>query len=329
MHIILYVFALSSMSSMVRSIFVGFHFPFSLWVTATHFLCTAVFSFLLLAVQSHRSSTPVFVPSLSHLTRGILPPALAMALSIGCTNVGLTYANASFSEMVSSTSLLVTAALGAMYGPPLNSRLYMPLLWISIGMLIVSKGEAKFSSFGALFILVGVFFRGLKVQIQGQLLTNNTRFEDMTPLELVAWNGLTSFIIMAMCFTYLEGMKPWEFLASQGKANLYIMLFASACVACILETSSMFVLKELGPVAQQAVGQLKGVLACATATLTLGEVVRLQQACGYAVMIVAIAWYNRIDQEVKPQLEFLGEVKMGMFGIESMKFAERTRVRKA
>eukprot|EP00928_Gymnodinium_smaydae_P062232 TRINITY_DN46142_c0_g1_i1.p1 TRINITY_DN46142_c0_g1~~TRINITY_DN46142_c0_g1_i1.p1 ORF type:complete len:433 (-),score=79.73 TRINITY_DN46142_c0_g1_i1:498-1796(-) len=306
--IIAYVLALSWMSTLVKSIYVDFDFPYPQFLTSTHFFLTTTVGFTVLFCKSRRDGSPIFVPTFAHLFKGIVPQAFAMALSIGFSNKGILLANAHLYEMMGAMSLIVTTLLGTLMGKPLAFQLIMPLLLITVGLLVVSFGEVHFSALGAMFIFFGVLMRALKVQIQGILLSGNAQFPRMAPMELVAWNSLSSFTIMAIWSLCAEGVTPSRVLLEKHDRNLYFSIWICAFAACVLNTAALFVLSELGPVAQQAVGQLKGALACLTAAVALGEVMSTQQICGYAVIISAISWYNSIDQRLKAEAAQKAEV---------------------
>merc|ERR1719387_1496799 len=89
-----------------------------------------------------------------------------------------------------------------------------------------------------------------------------------------------------------EGLTPWKEILAWGPftAVLYTCIGAS-----ILNIAALFVLRELGPVAQQIVGQLKGILAICGAVAMQGESVTMQQIIGYSILLVGIYWYNTTD----------------------------------
>merc|ERR1719387_2860138 len=95
-----------------------------------------------------------------------------------------------------------------------------------------------------------------------------------------------------------EGLTPYHEILAWGPfmAVLYTCIGAS-----ILNIAALFVLRELGPVAQQIVGQLKGILAIVGSVATLGEHVTVQQAVGYTILLSGIYWYNTIDMKIKEE----------------------------
>merc|ERR1719263_2242277 len=103
---------------------------------------------------------------------------------------------------------------------------------------------------------------------------------------------MTCFVLMSMWSIATEGLTPYHQILAWGPftAVLYTCIGAS-----ILNIAALFVLRELGPVAQQIVGQLKGVLAIVGAVALQGEQVSRQQIAGYTILLGGIYWYNKTD----------------------------------
>merc|ERR1719201_1522486 len=95
-----------------------------------------------------------------------------------------------------------------------------------------------------------------------------------------------------------EGLSPWEQFWEFG----VISSVGITCIfAIILNTSGMFVMKEVGPVGAMIIGELKGVLACVGAVLAYGEVMTTQQLIAYPLVISGAVWYNRVSNQIKAE----------------------------
>lgn len=291
-----YIISLSMMSSLVKCVY-AMGFNYVQFMTATHFGLTAVVGFGLLVSRNK----PIRVPSWTSLGTGILPIAVANAMSIGFANRGLFFCNAHYYEMIGSTSIFVTAGIGCLLGKHLPLQMTPALLLLTSGLVTISVGEPAFSVIGTVFIVSAVFCRGAKAQLQSLLMIAEDagvpHVETMDPIELVAWSGASCCLIMLAWSIVTEGEAPWMKI-SQRLDQMGIVCF-SAMVACSLNIFALFVMKELGPVGQQAVGTLKGLLSSLASVVILGETIGLQQMIGYGIVIVAICWYNRIDAAVK------------------------------
>merc|ERR1719263_2602063 len=102
----------------------------------------------------------------------------------------------------------------------------------------------------------------------------------------------------------VEGLQPFAQITD--RATLLAVLI-TAVAATVLNLAALFVLKEVGPVTQQIVGQLKGVLACMAAVAAFGETISIQQAIGYTITVACAFWYNRTDAAIKEAAKKLPE----------------------
>merc|ERR1719263_872408 len=103
---------------------------------------------------------------------------------------------------------------------------------------------------------------------------------------------------MAIWSAVTEGLAPCKEIRALPK---FFAVFYTCIGASILNISALFVLRELGPVTQQVVGQLKGILAILGAVAAFGEVVTMQQIVGYGLLIVGIASYKKTEMDSEHQ----------------------------
>merc|ERR1719152_1023674 len=103
---------------------------------------------------------------------------------------------------------------------------------------------------------------------------------------------------MATWSAVTEGLEPCQKIFN---LNTFIAVVWTCVGASILNIAALFVLRELGPVTQQVVGQLKGILAILGAVAAFGEEVSMQQIIGYSLLIAGIAWYNKVDLDIKDE----------------------------
>merc|ERR1719465_35119 len=109
---------------------------------------------------------------------------------------------------------------------------------------------------------------------------------------------MTCYLLMTIWSLATEGITPYQKIFAWGP---FLAVLYTCVGASILNIAALFVLRELGPVAQQIVGQMKGVLAIIGAVAAFGEVVTMQQMVGYSVLLVGIFWYNRTDMTIKEE----------------------------
>jgi len=291
----------------MKNVYVNHQFNYPQFVTATHFLSTGTTGLLVLLFRRARSGVPICVPSLGLFAKGIFPVAVAFAFNIAFANKGLLYSSAHFVEMIGASTMLVTAAVGVLMGKPFPLKLVLPMLVVSSGLLIVSLGEHKFSLFGFLCIFVAVVCRAVKAQLQHSLMGGHgSNSSSLDPIEVVLWTAISCFAIIACWSLVAEGLAPFKKICVP---STFAAVFVTMCLATVLNIAALYVLKELGAVAQQIVGNLKGVIACIASMAALGEVITLQQGVGYGVLVLGVIYYNRQDRNIKEKQKMEEEAK--------------------
>merc|ERR1719321_1933747 len=116
----------------------------------------------------------------------------------------------------------------------------------------------------------------------------------MDPVEVAVWTSLVCYILMGMWSAVSEGLAPCQDIFEW---KTFLAVVYTCIGASILNIAALFVLRELGPVTQHVVGQLKGILAILGSVAAFGEVVTTQQIVGYGLLIAGITWYNKTDMD--------------------------------
>jgi len=305
--IISYNMALSTMSVLIRNLFVNHHFNYPTWITATHAVATFIVGMSVLLYRKKTYGTKIKVPDRSMITFGLIPVGISFALSIGLSNIGLMYTNAHFYEMFGSPIALITFSLGLALGQPMRWPLVAPMFILTCGLVILSFGELTFDAFGAICISFSVLARAAKAQLQSRLLNGEDR-SALDPVELAVWVSVVCFVILVSWSAATEGLAPYKEIWSIGT---FASCLATMVNASILNIVALFVLRDLGPVAQQVVGQFKGVLSCLAAVAAFGEEITAQQITGYSVLIIGSAWYNTRDRHLKDEEKALQQKLAG------------------
>jgi len=293
--ILAYVGALSSMSVLIRNVYVGADFKYPQFLTATHFIATAAVGSSVLLYRNLTQGQKINVPDLDCWLKGLVPVAFTFVFSLGMANNGLLLTNAHFYEMIGSSTPLVTAGIAIMIGRGFDLQLSLPLGVITVALFIVAFGEVKLTMLGLAACLAGVLGRGAKSTLQHSLM-GGSAWKSMDPIEVAVWTSLTCLVLMATWSALTEGMEPFQKIVN---LPTFIAVLWTCAGASILNIAALFVLRELGPVTQQVVGQLKGILAILGAVAAFGEVITMQQIVGYSLLIAGIAWYNKTDMDIK------------------------------
>jgi len=296
--IIGFVTSLALMSNSIRNCFVVQGFRYPQFVTASHQLVTGLAGFIILQFRQATTGQKITYPTVTTVVEGIMPVALCFACSLGCSNLALLYTNTHFYEMLTPCSALVTFGLGVFLGRVTNPKLLPPVLLVTASLPIVAFGELKFSMLGLFFVMAGVLSRAGKAQVQSLLMSPGAMSQTFDPLELACWTTTSTFAVMIAWCAIAEGAAPWQ---AFWHVNVMNAVLLSCMNAVVLNISAMFVMKELGPVASQIIGELKGVLACLGAVAAFGEVIALNQIIAYTIAIIGVHWYNHTDMHIRAE----------------------------
>jgi drug/metabolite transporter (DMT)-like permease len=301
--ILIYVAALSSMSLLIRNVYVNAQFEYPMFLTAMHFVATALVGTSILVYRCWQKGENFIgwlktnSPDSNVFLKRLVPVAIVFALSLGLANNGLLLTNAHFYEMVCSSAPLVTAAIAVTVGKNFDVRLMPSLALITLSMFVIAFGEAKLSVLGLVACVGGVVGRAAKSTLQYSLM-GGSEWQRMDPVEVAVWTSMTCSVLMLPWALFTEGRAPFTQIHQQEAFNA--VLYTCIC-ASILNIAALFVLRELDPVGQLIVGQTKGLLAILGAVASFGELVTMQQLIGYSVLLCGIFLYNRVDMAIKTE----------------------------
>lgn len=291
------VVSLSLMSNTIKEIYVH-DFKYPQFITACHQIATCTVTFTILICRRASTGQKITYPTVATVMTGLGPVAVSFAASLGCSNLALLYTNTHFYEMLTPMNAIVTFSLGVALGRKTSMKLLGPVLCVTATVPLIAFGDLQFSMLGFAFAFSGVFFRATKAQINSMLMSAGAMSQTFDPVELACWMTTLTFGIMVIWSSVEEGLSPYKAI---GNVSVIIPLLISCMNAVVLNMSVLFVMKEVGPVAQQVLGELKGALACLGAVAAFGEVISIQQIVAYALSMVAIKWYNQVDTELKAE----------------------------
>jgi len=294
LQVLVYVACLSTIRFSVKLVQDTNHFRFPLFLTMTHFLTSALIAFF--CAQVWQDS--MHWPTLQEWTTRFVPIACAHATSVAVSNMALMHANASFVEVVTATTPVVAVGVVLLFGQAFDRRLLLPVSVIVVGCIVSSKGDVAFSSLGFVLAFSGNIFRAIKATIQQMMLSKSPDGKAaFTPLEVLAWTCLPCSLIMCVWSLIAEGMAPAKMLATP-TTSLIGTMAVSGLIACSLNLAVLFVIKELGAVGTQLIGQAKTLLVVLGSMALFGEKVTAFEGIGFILVMGGVWGYNYM--EAKP-----------------------------
>lgn len=303
-RIMIYLLALCLIKINVRYVFEEYSFDFPKFLTALHFLFSGLIcSLLMLSMPSLRSTkSQGAVLSWRCMVFKICPLAVVFASSIGAGNAALVYANTSFVEMMSSCTPACTVVVAILLNQPFQKQLLWPVLVVCVGLIVCAAGVVEFSLIGCVLSLLATLLRAFKAVLQQILMGGGGGGgSGFDPVQLLGWMSLPSVVLMlTWSFVSDEGWGPYASLAG-GSRNLFLCIGLTCINACILNVMATFVVKDLGAVAAQLTGQLKGLVTVLGGIALLKETVCPQQVIGYSLVMLGIFWYTSMESGLKAQ----------------------------
>lgn len=294
-QVVLYVSCLAFVKIALKIVYeYGFNYP--KFITSVHLAVSSSAAFTVLIYRRISTGKEINTPTKDELFFGIIPIASTFGFSIASENSALVFVSAAFSEVVASTNPVMSFSLTWVLGMGANMSLIPPIMVVVAGCVISVEGEMYFSSIGLILLFLSVFFRGLKAVMQQKLMTGETK-EKFDPVTLMAWTCMFACLLVFGYSVASEGAAPINALiAAPDLTGLVGAILISAVIACTLNISALFVIKQLGAVGMQMVSQMKALLVVIGGMALLGESFTNMQKLGFAVVLSGVYWYSRVQR---------------------------------
>eukprot|EP00927_Polykrikos_kofoidii_P068782 TRINITY_DN64114_c0_g1_i1.p1 TRINITY_DN64114_c0_g1~~TRINITY_DN64114_c0_g1_i1.p1 ORF type:complete len:460 (+),score=46.38 TRINITY_DN64114_c0_g1_i1:99-1382(+) len=301
-QVVMYVCCLAFVKIVMKIVY-EYGFNYAKFVTSLHLFFSSLAAFIILLVRQLSTGKPIPVPTTSEFCFGILPIAMTFGLSIGTENQALVLVSAAFSEVVAASNPVMSAFLTWLFGMGFDTRLIAPICVVVTGCVLSVKGEMHFSALGLGMLLFAVFLRGLKAVMQQKLMTGETK-EKFDPVTLMAWTCMTACLQLVLYSAATEGRAPLDALAaSTDSMGLAVAIVASCIIACALNMSALFVVKQLGAVGMQMVSQMKSLLVVIGGVALLAESFTVLQYLGFGIVLVGVYWFSYVKRQAPPPIK--------------------------
>lgn len=294
---LIYVSCLAFIKMSMKVVYAfGYNFP--KFISAVHLGITSVVAFSVLLYRRQTLGKPLALPDGSEMLFGILPIALAFGLSIAFDNTALLFVSASFAEVLSASTPAASAYMTYVMGMPFPLQLLKPILIVVLGCVISVQGEMNFSCIGCALLLLAVFCRSFKSVLQQKFMTS-TAPDKFDPVTLTAWTCCFASALVGMYSFLREGYEPIHALANAPDMFALIAAVLFSClIASMLNISGLFLVKGLGAVGMQIVGQVKAFLVVIGGLTLLKESFTCVQIFGFSLALVGVFWYSSMHRRI-------------------------------
>ncbi|KAM6984871.1 solute carrier family 35 member E4 [Aplochiton taeniatus] len=280
----------TTISSLNKWIFAVYNFRYPLLLSALHMLTAIVVDYGLIKLRMNRRKGSVE----QHLTTSakckVFLLSLTFCASIAFGNVGLSYVQLSFAQMIYTTTPIFTLAISTLIlGKQHHILKYTAMMPICLGASFSIMGEVQFDQTGCFFVFAATMLRGVKT-IQQSILLQEEKINSVFLLYLMS---IPSFCILAVAALTLEN---WAMLESPLHYDCHLWLFillsclgsvmynlASCCVITLTSAVTLHILGNLNVVGNLLLSQLLfgselSALSCAGVVLTLSGMLLYQNS---------------------------------------------------
>ncbi|XP_072311499.1 solute carrier family 35 member E4 [Eucyclogobius newberryi] len=280
----------STISSLNKWIFAVYNFRYPLLLSALHMLTAIVVDYVLIKLRiiHHRKAGEQELTTNAKYKVFLL--SLTFCASIAFGNMGLTYVQLSFAQMIYTTTPLFTLAISTfVLGKQHHIIKYTAMMPICLGASFSIMGEVQYDQTGCIFVFAATMLRGVK-SIQQSILLQEEKINSMFLLYLMA---IPSFCILAVAALVLEN---WALLESPLHYDKHLWMFillscmgsvmynlSSNCVITLTSAVTLHVLGNLNVVgnlllSQVLFGSELSALSCVGAVLTLSGMLIYQNS---------------------------------------------------
>ncbi|XP_042449419.1 probable sugar phosphate/phosphate translocator At1g06470 [Zingiber officinale] len=182
-------------------------FPAPLLMNTIHFSLQAIFSNVIVYIQSRNSESSNNIMTWKDYFARVIPTAIGTALDVNLSNESLVYITVTFATMCKSASpifLLMFAFAFRLEKPSL--KLVGIMLIISVGVLLTVTKETKFEFWGFIFVMLSAVMAGFR-WCMTQILLQEEAYGLKNPITLMSYVTPVMAIITVVLSLFLD---PWD-----------------------------------------------------------------------------------------------------------------------
>jgi len=306
-RISLYILSLTTIKLAVRSVVSTYDFPYPKFLNTTHFACSGVLAWAYLLLRARTSETAFRPIPLQTFFTMVLPISAAFSVSTCFNNEAISVSSANFVEMAGTAGPLCTAFVALALDQPLHRSLLFPLLVVTVGLIVCVSGDVQYSNLAFFLVAFANVSRSVKAILQ-QVLVKGRRGPSaqdaptlLEPIELLAWMSIPACLAAFAWSCKAEGLAPYIRLGEGDATECKWAILLTCAQAAVLNTLSIWAVKDLGAVGAQLAANLKGVVALLGGVTMLGEHLERSQVAGYTLVLAGICWYSHAEHALDAQ----------------------------
>ncbi|XP_064633383.1 solute carrier family 35 member E3-like [Lineus longissimus] len=279
-------------------IYTHYHFP-NITLTCIHFVVT---SLGLLICQKLNMFQPKSVPIWD-----MLPLSLTFCGFVVFTNLSLqTNTVGTYQLAKTMTTPCIIVIQTHFYSKSFTTKVKLTLIPITIGVLLNSYFDIRFSVLGTVYATLGVLVTSLY-----QVLVGAKQHElQVNSMQLLYYQAPLSAALLVLVIPFFEPIigqggvfGPWSFYA-------LLMVFLSGMVAFTVNLSIYWIIGNTSPVTYNMAGHLKFCMALLIGFTIFHDPLTLRQFLGVVTTLAGVILYTHFKLEEQKKLD-LPTSKMG------------------
>lgn len=208
-----------------------------------------------------------------------IPVAVAAGSSFLLCNVALLNAGVAFVTMVGCGTPAITFVIQLLRGRiALSTKVVLPILGVICGSLLCVSGESTATVLGLVLSVSAAILRSAKAVLMQDCIAN-----EISAINLAFWMSFWTGAFLLPVTAIQEGPTISDHFQTANSMGIQALV-ASCCVACCLNISQCFVVKMLGAVQYNVLGNLNLIVVIMIAVSFLHEVVTPIQYIGLVLL---------------------------------------------
>ncbi|KAH8646837.1 triose-phosphate transporter [Xylariales sp. PMI_506] len=219
--------------------------------------------------------------------KAVVPIGVMYSASMVCSNLVYLYLNVAFIQMLKSSAPFITLVISWLWGQvspttPMVAKISV----IVFGVLLSSTEEIHFSWIGFTYQFGGLIFESIRVVMIESLLGSGSKMDPLVSLYYFApVCAVTNFFV---AIAVESSSFKWEDVGHAG----FGMLFLNACVAFLLNITSVLLIGKSSGLVLHLTGILKNIILVIASVLIWDTKITPLQVLGYTIALAGFVLYR-------------------------------------
>ena len=228
--------------------------------------------------------------------RKVVPIGLLSAACIGSGNAVYLHLSVSFTQMLKALTPVYILMCLVVFGVEIpRAKVVLAVIVISLGTVVASLGEVRFSWTGFLLQSLADFFEGSRLVLLQIIMTDDA----LSPVESMFFTSpATAVCQLLLVLVYeeaaLTNSKSWELAA----ANWPVFVLATL-LGVAINFVGVFVIKQTSGLMLKLLGVIRNNCLVIFSVLFMGEATTALQMTGYVLSVAGFVWYTNLTQASK------------------------------